>query len=335
MAETHYPVAMATRAVCSFLELDPADVLRDAGLSSDVVLHETRGVTAAEFFAIWEAVVGRIEGRPLLVELGIRMARGAANGPMLALTTAPDLYTGLERATEFKVLMGPTVFDVSREEDVLRVGFTSADPRLQMPPSLGVAQVAFQLELVRNAIGVPIAPRAVETPLTGTEVRPLETFAQAPVVPSEQTAITYGAEDAARPLVSKNDRLWAAYEPELRVQLEANDARSPASARVRHALRELLPDGYASLDDIAVRMGVSRRTLQRRLREEGITFQQVLDEVRCRTAIRLLRHSTLRVDEIAQLLAFQEPNSFTRAFHGWTGRTPTEERSGNRRAAGG
>jgi AraC-like DNA-binding protein len=70
--------------------------------------------------------------------------------------------------------------------------------------------------------------------------------------------------------------------------------------------------------------------MQRRLGELGTTYQELLDDVRRRSARRLLGHTDLEMGEIAFLLGFEEVNSFLRAFRGWEGTTPTKWRASAR-----
>ena len=72
---------------------------------------------------------------------------------------------------------------------------------------------------------------------------------------------------------------------------------------------------------------MSARTLQRRLGELGTSYQQVLDDVRRRSARRLLANTDLATSEVAFLLGFEEMNSFTRAFHVWEGTSPGKWRA--------
>ena len=82
------------------------------------------------------------------------------------------------------------------------------------------------------------------------------------------------------------------------------------------------------MDAVARELAVSTRTLQRRLSDEGTTFQTVLGETRESLAKQYLAHSALSTGEIAFLLGYEEPNSFYRAFRGWTGETPDRVRAG-------
>jgi AraC-like DNA-binding protein len=73
---------------------------------------------------------------------------------------------------------------------------------------------------------------------------------------------------------------------------------------------------------VGLALGISRSTLQRRLREEGTSYQEVLDATRRDLAIRYLTKTTLRADEIANVLAYRDANSFSRSFRRWTGLSP-------------
>jgi AraC-like DNA-binding protein len=96
--------------------------------------------------------------------------------------------------------------------------------------------------------------------------------------------------------------------------------------QVREVLSRELP---AAADQAAVarKLGLSARTLQRRLAEAGTSFQDVLDEVRAGAARRLLRDPALAVSEVAFSLGYAELSSFYRAFRRWTGQTPIDWRA--------
>ncbi|WP_108257602.1 helix-turn-helix transcriptional regulator [Mangrovicoccus ximenensis] len=110
-------------------------------------------------------------------------------------------------------------------------------------------------------------------------------------------------------------------------RLRDRAAAIPISARVAAALAELLPSGKSGADDVCTQLGLSRRSLQRRLQEEGESFRGVLDRTRETLALQYLRDSSMSVPEISYLLAYRDPNSFYRAFQAWTSMTPGEARA--------
>jgi AraC-like DNA-binding protein len=96
---------------------------------------------------------------------------------------------------------------------------------------------------------------------------------------------------------------------------------------VENAIAQLLPHGRAEMAEVARRLGISQRTLGRRLASEGFTFGEVLDGLRFDLATRYLQEHDLPTSEVAWLLGYQETSAFYHAFKRWTGKTPKQTRS--------
>ncbi|MDP8914675.1 MAG: helix-turn-helix transcriptional regulator [Pseudomonadota bacterium] len=97
-------------------------------------------------------------------------------------------------------------------------------------------------------------------------------------------------------------------------------------AEVERTLEPLLAGGEVGIDRVAGELGCSRQTLYRRLKAENVTFEQVLDKLRHRLALGLVRqgHS---IKEVSYRLGFSDPAAFSRAFKRWTGFSPGSMRS--------
>ncbi len=95
---------------------------------------------------------------------------------------------------------------------------------------------------------------------------------------------------------------------------------------VENAIVPLLPHGKVRVSEIARRLGVSQRTLARRLSFEGLTFSDTLESLRSDLATRYLTKDDLSISQIAWLRGCQEVSAFTYAFRRWTGKTPREAR---------
>jgi AraC-like DNA-binding protein len=108
--------------------------------------------------------------------------------------------------------------------------------------------------------------------------------------------------------------------------LEKLESLKSTRGRVEDLLTPLLPDGEATMGAIATRLGLSRQSLFRKLKAEGVTFEKVLDELRHTLALRYLNGEGLSVKETAFQLGFSEPASFSRAFKRWTGTSPVAVR---------
>ncbi|MET0604873.1 MAG: AraC family transcriptional regulator ligand-binding domain-containing protein [Beijerinckiaceae bacterium] len=108
---------------------------------------------------------------------------------------------------------------------------------------------------------------------------------------------------------------------------QRSDARGPFRARVENAMAPLLPHASARADAVARELGMSERTLGRKLAEEETSFNEVLQDLRSELAARYLEDPRLPVSRIAWLLGFEEVSSFSHAFKRWTGKSPREMRA--------
>ncbi|HEX7530970.1 MAG TPA: AraC family transcriptional regulator ligand-binding domain-containing protein [Pyrinomonadaceae bacterium] len=104
--------------------------------------------------------------------------------------------------------------------------------------------------------------------------------------------------------------------------LKSLEMSKTTRGRVENLLIPILHTGEASMDMIAVKLGLSRQTLFRKLKAEGITFEKVLDELRHKLALHYLNEKKVPVNQTAYLVGFSEPAAFSRAFKRWTGSSP-------------
>jgi AraC-like DNA-binding protein len=115
---------------------------------------------------------------------------------------------------------------------------------------------------------------------------------------------------------------------ELAGAIERGSSRKPSFRReVEAAVEPLLAEGDANIDRVAHELGMSRQTIYRRLKAEGVTFEQLLDELRHRLALKLLRDEQMAVKQASWRLGFSDPAAFSRAFKRWTGTSPSEARA--------
>jgi AraC-like DNA-binding protein len=104
--------------------------------------------------------------------------------------------------------------------------------------------------------------------------------------------------------------------------LQALEQSKTMRGRVESLLMPMLHTGEASVDMIASKLGLSRQTLFRKLKAEGVTFEKVLDELRHKLALHYLSGKKVSVNETAYLVGFSDPAAFSRAFKRWTGSYP-------------
>ena len=194
-----------------------------------------------------------------------------------------------------------------------------------MPQFLVESEMVFILHIIRTATKEKIIP--IEIRMTDpSETEDFSKYAGCPVVKTEENIIVFQKDDMEKPFISYNEGMWEFFEPELQRRLYEMEKDDSFSAKVRSALTELLPGGMGTADDVAGKLGISKRTLQRKLMEEETSFQKQLNGTRELLAKNYLRNTDMSSDDIAFLLGYQEINSFLRAFNLWTGMGVSEFR---------
>lgn len=132
-----------------------------------------------------------------------------------------------------------------------------------------------------------------------------------------------------RPLPAKNRDLARANDQILQ-DLERRLINDSVLGRVQNAILDSLPNGKPSAQDVARKLALSSRTLQRKLQDEGTSFQAVLDTVRKTLAEQYIQSGTYDLQTITYLTGFANPPAFSRAYKKWTGRSPSEDRETGR-----
>lgn len=137
-----------------------------------------------------------------------------------------------------------------------------------------------------------------------------------------------------RPVVTAQARLFTVVEEHLQHVINNQDHEHDLVNQVSNLIVRELSNGVPTLDWVGDKMGLTKRTLQRRLSENGVGFSDIVDSVRCKTAVQYVEKSRLSVTEIASLLAYSHVSAFCRSFRRWTGTTPQTVRAQQGDAAG-
>lgn len=266
--------------------------------------------------------------------LGIRLIRDAdtAIHPPSSLSAfyARDLRDGLERLARYKRLCTPAVLtmaEVGRHCAIELSWVHATGPE----PAISV-DVAFAtiVELARRATGQPVKPLRVDYRRSGPPDACYRAYFQSPVVfGAEADRLILDALDLDRPFPGHNPELIAMMTPVLAAALEELDDQADIACQVVSSLKRSLPSGRPELKQVARDLGMSERTLQRRITEAGTSFRDLLAEARRDLSQILLANEAVQIDEIAFLLGYHDSSSFHRAFRDWEGVSPKRWRDCN------
>lgn len=330
---TRFNVQMSWKLLILDMGYNLADVLTLARLPGDLFARKEASLSPTEYFNLWRGLEQAAGADELPLKLGQVLSVEAFDPALFACLCSPDLNTALQRLAQYKRLVGPLMMDVDITPQRTQVTLSCYRNTEPIPRSLSTSELVFFTQLARLATRQRIVPMAAFTPELPSDGVPYDAFFGCPLKQSDAIQIAFTAQDATRPFLTENSAMWAAFEPGLQKRLASLDDQANMTDRVKGVLLEMLPAGVSSIDAVAQRLAVSKRSLQRHLGDESVSFQDVLSQVRQALAQHYLINSTISPGEISWLLGFQESNSFIRAFRSWTGTTPGAYRVGYERGA--
>ncbi|MEQ9053890.1 MAG: AraC family transcriptional regulator ligand-binding domain-containing protein [Roseovarius confluentis] len=320
-----FVIDLGWSALLGELGVRPADLLRSAGLAEDLFARDRPTVTPEGFRNLFDALAKAIGHEAPGLIVGQAMSPEVFSPPLFAAYCCENLAAATRRLSQYKPLIGPLKLESHSMAGGLELTF-DAEPGVDLPDEYVAAELVFLVNLARRATRHAVRPVAVEMVRPPRHKGYFEFFGH-PVYPGPFNRVVFAPEDARRPFLSANPALFRVFDPELQARLDELDRNASVADRVRSALMEALPGGQPDVGTVARRLGMSSRTLQRRLGAEGTGFQDVLRELRERLARDYLRKTAHTSAEISFLLGYEDPNSFTRAFHLWTGTTPEAHRA--------
>ena len=302
-------------------------LLRQAKLPATLHVTPNAWLTTAQYFALWRAV----EALSQDPAIGLRMTNStdsAVHPPAtMAAFFALDFRDGLHRLARFKRLCAPEELSVTESGGECRVALRWLFAQEPEPDAAADVTFAVILELGRRGTGQHITPRRVEMVRSGSVTEAHRSYFDAPIrTGCAENALVLDAADLDLPFPGYNPDLLAIMEPSLAASLGEIKAQTSLAEQVKILIKRRLASGKPEIADIARELGMSERTLQRRVTEQGSSYRALLDDARQELGRQLLADDQNGIDDIAFLLGFQDTSSFYRAFRSWEGVTPAQWR---------
>ena len=313
-------------AVLRCLGYDAEAVLRDAGFS--LALFESCDAQIP-FRAQCELIerCARAVGCPHLgLLVGARCQLRALGALGLLQKYSADVggaLLGLIRFQRYQVAGGEIALREAGDEVFLsyRVGDVGARDHLE---NIVVSAMCTVLRVFLGAAWNP--SRAAFSYPAPRDCAPFHQFFSCPVAfSSSASGLVFGSSHLQRRLEH--------YDPDLcdylcRQLEQFAPVGEKIAVQVLKLLQAAMPSGVVRSEQIADLLGVHQRTLHRRLRDCGTSFQELLDQARYGLARRLLDETPMTVGKVGEALGYSEPSAFVRAFRRWSGATPSEWRNG-------
>lgn len=302
------------------------------GLSTSIdSLEKVRAVPADHFFELHEKLDKEL-GPGFSVRVGQHMKiedYGVLGLSWRTCSWAGEIFDRCERY--FKLLSNTYAFKVEKNADISYV-ILYRDAHRRGVELSNEATLSATVVVLQAMTETSISP--IEVSFKHPPPKKLDSYSEAfncPVLFNQpQNFIAYRAQDLEK-RTAKADASINKFLVE-RVQEETNGITLSANrvaSDVENLIKDALPSGIPSVNQIGLHLGMSNRTLTRRLAENGVTFRDLVKKTQLEVALKLLKNPTRSIAEIAFEAGFSEQSAFNRAFKRWTGKSPIKFRKGH------
>jgi AraC-like DNA-binding protein len=304
--------------------VDAASLCAAAGIDLAVMTDAKAKLTVAQYYRLWVVAMARVKDPGFVLDVA---SVGDEWNDLVhfACMTSDTVWEMFERACRYLPLACDAFsWSVDRigSRAVFRIEAVGGrQPETRFFDEYSAARV---VALSRRFVGVDWHPLEVRfTHQPPSDLTRHRAFFGAPIVFGADAAeLHFSSDDLTRPLVKRDPAMTAFFSRYADRALERVHSARLAVA-VRRRIIERLPEGTASIENVAGDLDVSARTLRRQLAVEGTTFQRLLDEKRKELAQKYLTSGGRSLLEISLALGFSDVTAFHRAFRRWMGTTPT------------
>jgi AraC-like DNA-binding protein len=314
--------------------IDAEAIFKEAELDPSKLQDPNARFPATRMAQLWRLAEERSGDPAIGIAIGMRWNPTTFHALGYAWLASATLGEAFHRLARYSQLINDaSEFTMTASGTGYLVTGTVKDSAFELSPVTVQATMVAITRMCRMLLGESFSAIEVLFPFAPTaSTIALEANLRAPLrFGCDRAGMLIDRLDMERPLMTANPELSRNSE-EIAMKYLSRLNQQQLTQQVRRHIVEALPSGQIREDDIAAKLHLSTRTLQRRLLEEGAGFGDLLQSVRRELAENYVKDTQLNVSEIAYLLGFSDQANFTRAFKRWFGLAPTEWR--RRRAAG-
>ncbi len=305
---------------------DADALVRAAGIDPATLERGDARIPLAGTTRLWTLAVEATGNQALGLDVAAYVRPTTFHSLSQAVLASTTLRDGLERMARYSRVVADPAASVT-EDDADTFSFVIRWTRGVPPPSVHsidaiLATVVGQCELMG---GQPVRPLAVHLQRSRPgEAARFEAHFGCPVrFEAPEARLVFDRRTVERRLPAGEGELARRNDEVVSDYLDHLAAAPSVAQQVRRVLLGLLPSGPPTASEVAACLATSPRSLQRHLADEGLTFRDLLQEVRCELAVGYLRQGSLSVHETARRLGFSDATAFSRAFKRWTGVAPS------------
>lgn len=316
--------------VAEHKDIPPEEILANTGVELEVLGDPAARLSFQQMMIICENLITKYPDGSVGLDFGAAININQFGMLGYAILSCKDLRSALALGMQYHSLVNPAfTFDISHFDDRFEVCFTSHIPFENIYRMACEVFIVSFCCLSRFLTGRPdIQPLEVHLnhPEPAYSAKYLEYFECPVLFDQPRTQLVIQPELLDLPLMMADQATAAMAEKQCAEILSRMGPKEGLIAKVRRIMLSD-PGNFPSVEELAKDLATSTRTLSRSLQDLGTSYQKLLDEVRKEMAIEYLRNSSLPIEEVAQLVGYNDPSNFRKAFRRWTQNVPSYYRN--------
>jgi len=321
---------VAAQAIDSY-GLDSPQIFKQVGVNlADIKKPNARLPTSA-MVRVWQLAIELSEDPYIALRVAKFFSPTAFSALGMALATSENVYDALQRASRYSRIISDcsrTSLTESEQEVAFRVDLKYANQAQVYYPGVE-AIFTSMFNLLRTVAGKGFNAKGVYFKHTFMgDIKPFEKFFDCPVYFSSiHNQMVFDKQHIFDEQLFSNSALTLTLDEWVEEYLSKFN-KILISTQVKEYLLKHLAHGKIDLPSISSALALSTRMLQRKLKDEGVSYSELLDECRQKMALKMITHNKLPLAEVSYILGFSDQSNFSRAFKRWTGTSPNMYRLG-------
>lgn len=312
-------------------DCDRVSLMRAAAITAQELEDPDARIAASTVVRLWKVVIEHLDQPGLGVQMGRTVTAKTLGLVGYAMYHSTNLHDAVQCLARYQRIISEAVrYDIVGDGSSTCMTYT-AHPALSALRHPIEGALAALLNVTRELTGRDIVPQRLTLPFPRDESEEefRRSFGIRPQFESHAAAVLFTDEQMRLPIEAADPTLHGYLTDLAETTLQAlHTVDHDFEAQVRETLLRMMPLGKPDLWGTAAEMGMSARTLQRRLHQEGSSFSKVLDDFKRGLSADLLANKKLAVADVAFLLGYSEPSAFRRAFRRWHKTSPGDYKAG-------
>lgn len=303
-------------------------ILKEAGIDAELLESPTNRISVAQTMAVWNAIVTQTGSYDIGLLSGLKIRLQSLGILGYLMMNSQTIGKAFEKLCTYQRIFASIVFQnmVYEKGEVKIISEMQEEWQDDFRYTIDFL-IAANVAMIRNNTPNNVLPIeigfAMSEPSYATSYH--ELFSPTPVsFDCEKTFITYRENDLKSKVIGSNHEMFQYFESILQDVVSVHDGVNEYTHTTKNFIQKKLKAELPKIEEVAKEMTVSVRSLQKHLKEEGTSFQTLLNEVRKDISIQQLKNKQLNISDVAFLTGFSELSVFSRSFKKWTGLTPSQ-----------